>query len=63
MRYYSTPMEMVKEVERDLFEMGIHVQSDSSQNIPTKDNKDYKTVELTGYSYKLGAPFTEEQLK
>ena len=63
MRYYSNPMEMVKEVERDLFEMGIHVQSDSSQNIPTKDNEDYKTVELTGYSYKLGAPFTEDQLK
>jgi thymidylate synthase len=44
---------MVREVERDLFEMGIRVQSDTMQDKDVHDNKDFETVELQAYPYML----------
>ena len=43
---------MVKEVERDVFEMGIKVQSDTVQDRQVVD-KEAMNLELNGYSYKL----------
>jgi len=50
---------MIKEVERDLFEMGINVQSATVQDMVVKDDKDYSMLELNGYGYKLT---TDEKL-
>lgn len=53
MRIYQDPVEMVKEVERDLFEMGIRYQSTTVQDQQVEDNPDYLTIELMGYTYAL----------
>lgn len=53
MRIYYDCLEMIKEVERDLAEMGINYQSYSVQDQIVKDNSDYITKELMGYGYKL----------
>ena len=53
MRIYTDYLEMAKEVERDLFEMGIHVQSGTVQDKNVEGDENFKTVELNGYSYKL----------
>lgn len=53
MRIYIDPVEMVKEVERDLFEMGTTYQSTSVQDKIVKDDPDYETIELIGTGYKL----------
>ena len=53
MRIFSTPMEMTREVERDLWEMGIRVQSETMQDIDVHDDPDYETVELQAYGYVL----------
>jgi thymidylate synthase len=53
MRIYQNPMEMIKEVERDLFEMGIRYQSETVQDQKVAENPQYQTIELTGYAYSL----------
>ena len=55
MRIYQDCLEMIKEVERDLAEMGIKYQSYSVQDQIVKDNPDYETLELMGYAYKVQA--------
>ena len=62
MRFFSDPIEMIKEVERDLYEMGIVVQSHSVQDIIVEDKPEFFTKELFGYGYTL-TDFTEEKLK
>jgi thymidylate synthase len=53
MRHYYDCLEMIKEVERDLAEMGIEYQSYSVQDQIVENDENYKTKELTGYAYKL----------
>jgi thymidylate synthase len=53
MRIYDDAMEMVKEVERDLFEMGIRYQSATVQDKVVADDPRYQTIELIGYAYSL----------
>ncbi|MHA1302122.1 MAG: thymidylate synthase [Candidatus Heimdallarchaeaceae archaeon] len=53
MRIYNDALEMIKEVERDLAEMGIRYQSYSVQDKIVKDDPNYMTLELMGYAYKL----------
>lgn len=53
MRIYQDCLEMVKEVERDLGEMGIGYQTETVQDKNVSGNVDYLTTELNGYAYKL----------
>lgn len=53
MRIFSNPFEAMREVERDLFEMGIEVQTKSMQDKIVIDNPDYVTKEIQGYSFKI----------
>jgi len=53
MRIYQNTLEMVKEVERDLFEMGIRYQTATVQDQEVADNPDFQTIELFGYAYTL----------
>jgi thymidylate synthase len=46
-------MEMIREVERDLFEMGIRYQSDTVQDKQVGNDPRYRTIELPGYAYAL----------
>ena len=55
MRIYQSAMEMIKEVERDLAEMGIRYQSTTVQDKDVHDDPDYETIELVGYAYKLSS--------
>ena len=52
MRIYVDCLEMMKEVERDLFEMGIKVESATVQDKKLSGEAS-KTMELNGYVYKL----------
>ncbi|MFX0132541.1 MAG: thymidylate synthase [Candidatus Hodarchaeota archaeon] len=56
MRFFKNCLEMIKEVERDLFEMGITYQSQTVQDKDVSKNKYFKTIELAGYSYKILEP-------
>lgn len=53
MRIYSNPAEMVREVERELFEMGTRYQTMTVQDQNVENNPDFMTIELNGYSYSL----------
>lgn len=53
MRIFSDAVEMIKEVERDLFEMGTRYQSKTVQDQSVADNPDFQTIELCGYAYML----------
>lgn len=53
MRIFQDCLEMIKEVERDLAEMGVRYQSYSVQDKIVKDDPDYQTLELIGYAYKI----------
>lgn len=53
MRLFQDPMEMVKEVERDLFEMGVRYQSETVQDQNVADDPSFQTIELVGYGYSL----------
>lgn len=53
MRIYAEPMEMIKEIERDLYEMGHRYQSATVQDQDVADNPDFETIELFGYAYTL----------
>jgi len=53
MRIYTNPFEAAKETERDLFEMGIDVHPQTMQDKDVRDNDDYITKEVRGYSFKI----------
>jgi thymidylate synthase len=53
MRIYNDAFEMVREVERDLWEMSIRVPSHSMQDKIVENDRDYETVELQAYAYTL----------
>lgn len=53
MRLFTDAVEMRNEVERDLFEMGTSYQSDTVQDVTVSDDPNFRTLELTGYSYML----------
>jgi hypothetical protein len=53
MRIFTNPIEAVREVERDLWEMGITVHPQTMQDKVVKDDPDYATKEITGYAFKI----------
>ncbi len=53
MRIYSDPLQMVREVERDLFEMGVRYQAETVQDRQVADDPGYQAIELNGYAYAL----------
>ena len=53
MRIYAEPLEAVREVERDLFEMGINVHPQTMQNKVVADDPDYMTKELQAYGFQI----------
>lgn len=53
MRIYVSAIEMIKEIARDLWEMGSRYQSATVQDKYVGDDPDYRTIELTGTSYAL----------
>jgi len=53
MRIYQTPFEAFKETERELFEMGISVHPQSMQDKMIRDDPNYLTKEVRGYSFKI----------
>ena len=53
MRIFSNPLEAVKEVERDCWEMGIVVRPQTMQDKNIKDDPEYTTKEIRGYSFKI----------
>ena len=53
MRIYSNPLEAVREVERDLWEMGINVHPQTMQDKAIADDPDYKTKELQAYGFQI----------
>jgi thymidylate synthase len=53
MRIYQNAVEMIKEVERDLFEMGIRYQSDTVQDRDVSKDPGFRTIEISGYAYAL----------
>lgn len=56
MRMFLNVKEMVREVERDLWEMGITVHPQTMQDKQVADNDDYATLEIQAYGYKLISP-------
>jgi len=66
MRIYANCLEAVKEIERDLFEMGIQVQPDTMQDKIVKDDPNFLTLELSPYGFTIvagGQKDKEEFLK
>jgi hypothetical protein len=53
MRMYSNPLEAIREIERDLYEMGINVQPETMQDKNVADNPDFMTKEVRGYAYSI----------
>lgn len=53
MRIFKNCAEMVSEVHRDLFEMGVKVTPKTMQDKTVAGLKDYETVELSGYSFAI----------
>lgn len=53
MRIFTSAMDMVNEVERDLFEMGTRYQSATVQDQDVADDPNFQTMELCGYAYVL----------
>jgi len=62
MRIFSDPVEAIKEIERDLYEMGTRYQSATVQDQDVSENPEYQTIELCGYAYMI-TDFTERRLK
>jgi thymidylate synthase len=46
-------MEMVKEVERDLYEMGVRYQTSTVQDQQVANDPNFQTIELFGYAYTI----------
>jgi len=61
MRIYQRPSEAFKEVERELWEMGIEVHPETMQDKYIKNNPDYCTKELRGYSFMIANWAWEEK--
>lgn len=55
MRIFSNCWEMVKEVEREIFEQGITNHPSTMQDKWVGDDSDYETKELVGFSYALSS--------
>ncbi|MBC8183252.1 hypothetical protein H8E88_19275 [candidate division KSB1 bacterium] len=53
MRIYWNPLEMIKEVERDLYEMGTRYQTATVQDQKVANDPDFMTIELYAYGYTL----------
>jgi len=53
MRIFSNLIEAIKEIERDLNEMGTLIHPESYQDQDIKNNDDFLTRELQGYCYKI----------
>lgn len=53
MRIYINPLEAFKEVERDLWEMGIDVHPQTMQDKDVGNNPDYATKEVRAYGFHL----------
>lgn len=53
MRIFNSAVEAVKEVERDLWEMGHTVKTKTYQDKSIEGNEDYETKEIVGYSFTL----------
>jgi len=53
MRIYTNALEAVKEVERDLWEMGISVHPQTMQDKDVADDEDYETKEVRGYGFQI----------
>lgn len=56
MRIYKDHLEMIKEVERDLWEMGISVHPETMQDKQVAQNADYATKELRAYGFTVTNP-------
>lgn len=53
MRIFNDAYEMIREVERDLWEMGINVHTSTMQDKFIGDDPDYATKEIQAYAYTL----------
>lgn len=53
MRIYQDPVEAVREVERDLWEMGIDVHPQTMQDKYVADDEGFMTKEVRSYSFKI----------
>ena len=53
MRIFANCKEMLSEVHRDLFEMGIRVKPKTMQDKVITGRKEYETIELSGYSFAI----------
>jgi thymidylate synthase len=53
MRFYQNPLEAVREVERDLFEMGINVHPQTMQDKDVANNPDFMTKEIRHYGFQI----------
>lgn len=62
MRIFANPIEAVKETERDLYEMGIEVQSHTVQDQNVDNDLNYMSLELMGHNYTITA-WTENDLE
>ena len=63
MRIYSNMSTALSEVKRDLAEMGVRCHPNTMQDKDVHGNKDYETVELTGYSYMIDHPQIDGVMK
>lgn len=53
MRIFANCLEAMSEVHRDLFEMGIRVTPKTMQDKVIEGNKDFETIELQGYNFRI----------
>lgn len=53
MRIFASPTEAFKEVERDLWEMGISVHPQTMQDLIVEDDPDFVTKEIRGYGFQI----------
>lgn len=63
MRHFESLKECLSEVTREVYEMGIRVHPESMQDMDVRDNADYETLELMGYSYSVKADIPILRLK
>ena len=61
MRIFTTCAEAVREVERDLFEMGTEVRGYSMQDKVVEGDEDYFTKEVTAYGFQITKPHEDTE--
>lgn len=61
MRLFVRADDMIREVERDLYEMGTRYQSKTVQDQEVANDPDFQTIEICGYAYML-TDFDEKNL-